>query len=348
MSFLFNARLVRCVKRILPVVKNNSVSNHFRTITFSSNKQSVQTSIRNLALAKSANKSKSAILSFSLLGLIGLDENESERQLIYTIKRGLLYLQNDDYHAFEETLHNALRMAYDLDHFEGVTYIYDVLANGAFMNKDYEKAKSLFTTVVNRLLNQGGREDDLNILHISLKLSKIYEVLKDYKNSKVGYKFCLKRLEDKIKTDPENEDILGLYSISLDAYGRYLMNIGKPNNACNYFQKAYNTSVKVNGEIFEMNVILLNDLGTLNYVQGKLDDALSFFKKAEQIGKHLPDMENFSTVYINIGNIYLKQGLLKEAEKHCLEGLKNAKRHNYEEGKEEAKICLAEIKNAMI
>jgi len=72
-------------------------------------------------------------------------------------------------------------MAYDLKHVDGITYVYDVLANGAFMNKEYEKAKNLFITVIRRLFDQGGLEDDLNILHISLKLSKIHELLKDYK-----------------------------------------------------------------------------------------------------------------------------------------------------------------------
>lgn len=97
-----------------------------------------------------------------------------------------------------------------------------------------------------------------------------------------------------------------------------------------------------------MNVILLNDLGTLSYVQGRVDEALDFLNKAAKIGQHLPDMENFSSVYINLGNIYLRQGLLKEAEKHCVEGMKNAKRHHYEEGKIEAAHCLTEIKNAMM
>lgn len=106
--------------------------------------------------------------------------------------------------------------------------------------------------------------------------------------------------------------------------------------------------VKLNGEIYEMNVILLNDLGTLSYVQGYEEDALHYLNKAAKIGQHLPDMENFSSVYINLGNIYLKKGLFKEAEKSCTEGMKNAKRHHYEEGKKEAAICLEEVKSAMM
>jgi len=72
-------------------------------------------------------------------------------------------------------------MANDLKNLEGITHVYDVLANGAFMNKEYEKAKDLFTKVIELLLEKEGPKDDLNILHISLKLSKIYEVQEDYR-----------------------------------------------------------------------------------------------------------------------------------------------------------------------
>jgi len=72
-------------------------------------------------------------------------------------------------------------MAYDLKNVDGITYVYDVLANGAFRKKKYEKAKGLFDKVFQRLIKQGSRVDDLNILYICLKISKINEAQKDYK-----------------------------------------------------------------------------------------------------------------------------------------------------------------------
>ena len=89
--------------------------------------------------------------------------------------------QNDDYNAFDQTLHKALKMANDLKNVEGITHVYDVLANGAFVNKEYENAKDIFTKVIEQLIEQGGPKNYLNILHIGLKISKIYEVQKDYK-----------------------------------------------------------------------------------------------------------------------------------------------------------------------
>lgn len=59
--------------------------------------------------------------------------------------------------------------------------MYDVLANGAFMKKDYVNAEKLFTTVMQRLMSKGGRENDMNMLHISLKLAKIFEAQKNFR-----------------------------------------------------------------------------------------------------------------------------------------------------------------------
>lgn len=93
----------------------------------------------------------------------------------------MFLFQKEDYNAFEKTLHDALVIANDLQHFDGLTYVYDVLANGAFMKKDYVNAEKLFVIVMQRLLSKGARENDLNMLHISLKLAKIYEAQKIFR-----------------------------------------------------------------------------------------------------------------------------------------------------------------------
>lgn len=89
--------------------------------------------------------------------------------------------QKEEYDYFEKTLHDALILAIDLQNFNGVTYVYDVLANGAFMKKDYVNAEKLFVTVMQRLMSKGGHENDLNMLHISLKLAKIYEAQNNFR-----------------------------------------------------------------------------------------------------------------------------------------------------------------------
>lgn len=72
-------------------------------------------------------------------------------------------------------LHLALREAQTLQNYDAITYIYDVMANLAFDTGDYKKAERLFISVMQRLIADGTAQDDLKIIHMSLKLAKLYE-----------------------------------------------------------------------------------------------------------------------------------------------------------------------------
>lgn len=72
-------------------------------------------------------------------------------------------------------LHVALRQAQALQNQNAITYIYDLMANVAFETKQLKKAETLFLLVLERLLSNGVTQNDLKIIHISLKLANIYE-----------------------------------------------------------------------------------------------------------------------------------------------------------------------------
>lgn len=76
-------------------------------------------------------------------------------------------------------LHVALRQAQSLQHTDGITYIYDVMANLAFEVGENQKAKDLFTSVMQRLISNGIAQNDKKIIHMSLKVAKILERMGD-------------------------------------------------------------------------------------------------------------------------------------------------------------------------
>ncbi|KAL4100768.1 hypothetical protein QTP88_020799 [Uroleucon formosanum] len=334
------------MNRIFLAVKNVLTYYNKQAIELPTSKQSALTS-NTYILSNHTNETNSIIFGFSLFGLIGLDNSEKNRKLIDTIEQGILYLQNDDYDAFKQTLQEALKMANDSKNVEGITHVYDVLANGAFLKKEYQKAKMLFIKVIQLLMERGSFKDNLNMLYVHLKISKIYEIQKDYKMSKSGYKYCIENLEKQIEIDSENKLFLSLYAKTLDVFGRYLKMQGKIQKAIIILQKAYNASVKLNGKVCKNNIILLNDLGNLYCVRGKLSKGLQYYIKAEKILKYFPDSKINSAIYVNLANNFLHQGMLKEAKKNCLKGINNAKRLCNNRGKKEAEICLAAIKKAM-
>lgn len=72
-------------------------------------------------------------------------------------------------------LHVALRQAQQLQNYDGITYVYDVMANLAFEIGDIKKAQKLFKSVMQRLISTGTPENDIKIIHMSLKMAKLYE-----------------------------------------------------------------------------------------------------------------------------------------------------------------------------
>jgi len=76
-------------------------------------------------------------------------------------------------------LHIALKLAQEQQNYDGVTYIYDLLANLAYERGEYEKAEKLFVSVMQRLLSMDVSKTDNKMIHMSLKLANIYKIQKD-------------------------------------------------------------------------------------------------------------------------------------------------------------------------
>lgn len=101
-------------------------------------------------------------------------EDTPEDKLVMTIKRSILCIQREQYAKAEQMLHLALRMAQDLQNKDGVTFIYDVMANLAMETEQYKKAEKLFINVMQRLLQDGCKEDDIKV---SFQLRESFLVL---------------------------------------------------------------------------------------------------------------------------------------------------------------------------
>ncbi|XP_067001522.2 tetratricopeptide repeat protein 19 homolog, mitochondrial isoform X2 [Anabrus simplex] len=293
-------------------------------------------------------KAKTFILCglLSSLGLKKDDETTPESELIMTIKRSILLIQKEEFKKAEQMLHLALKLAQEQQNSQAVTYIYDLMANLAYDTHAFDKAESLFVPVLSHLLASGTPPDDNKVIHISLKLANIYKAKKDYRKADEGFKFCIENLKNKVDAGASDEDTLLLWAMSLDWYARFELDQGHYKEAFSHFKTAYDMSVQVNGPVSEQNVVLLNDLGTVCCLQNDYDGAIKYLTEAVKIGKSLPDMEDFASIYVNLGAVYLKKQMYEEAKHACEAAWKSAKLHNNKEGLGEASICLDEIKVA--
>nr|XP_012229829.1 PREDICTED: tetratricopeptide repeat protein 19 homolog, mitochondrial isoform X2 [Linepithema humile] len=244
-------------------------------------------------------------------------------------------------------LHLALRQAQTIQHYDAVTYVYDVMANLAFDTEDYHKAEKLFVSVLQRLMSNGASEDDMRVIHISLKMAKVFEHMKEIKKADQGYKFCMEHLQSHIEKDPENKDAILLQGMTFDWYARMLLSQSRHTEAFNYFLQAYDICKKINGEEHEQTVILLNDLGTVSCMQGEYDEAIKYLSAAARIGNNLSDMTDLGSIHVNLGNVFLKKGLYDEARRSCQAGRIIAKNRNDNDSLLEANECLKEVKRLL-
>lgn len=280
--------------------------------------------------------------------LFGIEESDEETpEVIMMIKRSVLLIQKGEFAKAEQMLHLALRQAQTIQHYDAITYIYDVMANLSFDTGDYRKAEKLFVSVLQRLMSNGVSEDDMRVIHISLKMAKVFEQLKEMKKAEQGYKFCIENLKSHIEKDPENEDAILLQGMTFDWYARMLFSQSRHTEAFNYFLQAYDICKKINGEEHEQTIILLNDLGTVSYMQGEYDEAVKYLSAATKIGKNLPDMVDLGLIYVNLGNIFLKKGLYDEAKKSCQQGRTIAKNGDDNASLLKADECLKEVKRLL-
>lgn len=91
------------------------------------------------------------------------DETTPEGKLKTTLKRTILCIRRGEFDKAEQMAHLALRMAQDIPSYDGITLCYDVMANLAFERQQYEKAQKLFESVLQRLLQNGAPQDDIQV-----------------------------------------------------------------------------------------------------------------------------------------------------------------------------------------
>ena len=284
-------------------------------------------------------------LSFSLLTLIGLEKKLSaEDELILKIKHCVLFIQREEYDKAEQLLHVSLRQAQQIHHELGITYIYDVMANLALERGQYEKAKQLFVAVSQRIMSNGASEDDIRVIHISIKLARISHMLKDYTTAQLGYDWCLEKLSSNPSQDSSELNVK-LLAMTEDWYGRLFVDCGRHELGLTYMKKAYEKMTTLSDIEQEHLIIQLNDMGTVSDIAGKTDDSIEYFTNAIDLGKKVPEMPDLGAIYINLGRAYMKKSMLDIARKSCGFGWRLGVLAKNDDIKKEAEECIKEIKN---
>ncbi|CAL4153735.1 unnamed protein product [Meganyctiphanes norvegica] len=290
----------------------------------------------------------SVLLALSFFGIKTEEETEQkESELINMMKFGILAIRKGELKKAEQLLHLALKTAQESQNTQAVTYIYDLLANVAFQRDEYAKAENLFKHVMQRLISGGMAEDDNALVEISLKLASVYASMGDYEKAVSGFHFCIGTQEDKIKKQGEknlDEDTLLLWAMSMDWFARFLININKLSEAKKHFIRAHEICERVNGPTHEQTGVLLNDIGSVYFLEGNHDEAIKYFEKAIDVARECGSIE-IGSFYVNLASVYLQNLNLTEAERCCNEALLLSKKFENTDSLQEAENCMNEILN---
>lgn len=144
------------------------------------------------------------------------EENEEtpEGKLKTTLKRTILCIQKGQIKKAEQMGHLALRMAQEMQHYDGITFVYDLLGNLAYETNQFNKAEKLFETVLKRLIEKGVPDDDTRVLHLSLKVAQVVESQGEIDEANTNYIWTMKKLDDKLKRDTEDKDLYELWGLA--------------------------------------------------------------------------------------------------------------------------------------
>lgn len=205
------------------------------------------------------------------------DEETPEDKLITTIKRAILSIQREEHEKAERILHMALRMAQDLQSKDGITYVYDAMANLAMERGDFEKAEKLFVSVMQRLFGDGASEDDLRLIHISAKIAHMAEQSGHLEKAKQGFEWALKKLEEKMKSTADDPEIKELWGMTKNWYAQALMQLNSMKDARTAFEDAYKTYLEIHGKLSEDGLLLLNNLGVVCTQVGGCKSVIYYF-----------------------------------------------------------------------
>ena len=254
-------------------------------------------------------------------------------------------MQKGEPEKAERLLHISLRMAQEQANIPAITYIYDLMANIAFEQRNFSKAERLLGELLRRL--SADATDSNAFIEVSLKLASLFASSGDAERAEAGFEFCIDTQQRKIAAAggeaAVDADTLGLWGMSVDWYARFLRSRGQYTRARQLTAQALAACVRVSGERGEQSVVLLSDLGTLDLLCGDAEDAAEKLERAVRLAEELA-LPELAAIQVNLGMCRLQQGMKREAQRSCGAARRLAVRNGDTEAQEMADECLKKVK----
>lgn len=283
----------------------------------------------------------------------GSSDRDFEANLKDVLKMGILSMKNGDNDKAEKLFHIGLRMATDMQHQNGITYVLDLMANLALQAKDYPKAEQLFVSVMQRLIRlKGVSETDDAIVEMALKMASIHALMGQHEKAEMGYAFCVDTQRSKLMAEEAKDDTTALYGMCCDAFGQYLLERGRVKVARVHFEAGLEASARVYGEGSEQWLAMANGLATCYSMSGRTAEADALFEKIVILARELPS-NRLAAYLVNSGLHHLHIAAVGTAGRLCQEALALVRRNGAGEEETDQEVrqqsvnCLRKVKEAL-
>lgn len=338
----FINKLIRLIKLNKPFIYN-TIAKHFNC---KSNENNCKSSSF-LNYGSCIKRFSNSLVILPSITLISNQEtlfasSEVEDNIAHLMVLARLALERGDMERAEAILQMGIKICEDHKISFGLPQIYDILATMALAEGEIEKAESIMVTIIEKLIQNGMKEDDHYLVDFKLRLARIYSTYHENELAEIGFKTCLNTQKDKIAKGDATTRTSMLYMNVLFWYGVHMIRNERYKDAKALLEKAHNYSHQIKGLSPYQEMVIMYTLSDLNLELGELDGALDKMQSAIMLGKGISSVD-LPRCYVKLAKIYLTMGVYDQAKSAAEEGAKLARMFNKIDILEEAKIILEEV-----
>lgn len=224
----------------------------------------------------------------------------------------------------------------------GLPQIYDILATMALAEGEIAKAESIMVTIIEKLVQNGMKEDDHYIVDFKLRLARIYSGYKDNELAEIGFKSCLNTQMDKLEKGDLTVRTSLLYMNVLFWYGVHMIRNERYKDAKELLEKAHSYSHQIKGLSPYQEMVIMYTLSDLNLELGEPSAALDKMKSAILLGKGISSVD-LPRCYVKLAKIYATMGVYDQAKLAAEEAAKLARIFGKFDVLDDAKTILDDV-----
>jgi len=192
--------------------------------------------------------------------------------------------------------------------------LYEMSATAHFESEKFDDAEKYFLIAINRWVRSGVEPSSPQIIHISLQLSRVYQIKEEYAKARSGYIWCRDSAKKLLEED-SSLNAKAFYGLTLDALGRFMYDAGHYGESVPLMKESIELAQEIDPTDLNRIGILKINFSSILAETGEVSEALNILNTI------ITDKNDVLTIQalINQGIIHFTKSQDKTATKKCLQ-----------------------------